>query len=130
MLDGAPLTLNGVSISDAITADSTTFFQRSSALAPYTLASSDNILGFAGYPDGASGEFVQEGYYVALGPLTRGAHTLEFGFGPAATGFGAVDTIIVVPEPSTWAMILVGFAGLGYGAWMRARRAHLAPAIV
>jgi PEP-CTERM motif len=27
------------------------------------------------------------------------------------------------PEPSTWAMMLVGFAGLGYAGYWRARRA-------
>jgi hypothetical protein len=28
-----------------------------------------------------------------------------------------------VPEPSTWAMMLVGFAGLGYAGWRRSRKA-------
>jgi len=27
-----------------------------------------------------------------------------------------------IPEPSTWAMMLLGFAGLGYGAFRRANR--------
>jgi hypothetical protein len=31
------------------------------------------------------------------------------------------QTMIAVPEASTWAMMLVGFAGLGFGAWMRKR---------
>ena len=33
-----------------------------------------------------------------------------------------------VPEPSTWAMLLLGFAGLGYAGWRRAakREAELA----
>jgi hypothetical protein len=31
-----------------------------------------------------------------------------------------------VPEPSTWAMMLLGFAGLGYACYRRARR--LSPA--
>jgi PEP-CTERM motif len=31
-----------------------------------------------------------------------------------------------VPEPSTWAMLLVGFAGLGYAGWRRGRRAAAA----
>jgi hypothetical protein len=26
-----------------------------------------------------------------------------------------------VPEPSTWAMMLIGFAGLGYAGYRRAR---------
>jgi hypothetical protein len=28
----------------------------------------------------------------------------------------------VVPEPSTWAMMLLGFAGLGYAGWRAQRR--------
>jgi PEP-CTERM motif len=35
-------------------------------------------------------------------------------------------TGIVVPEPSTWAMMLIGFAGLGYAASRRAQRFGLA----
>jgi hypothetical protein len=27
-----------------------------------------------------------------------------------------------IPEPSTWAMMLVGFAGLGYAGWRAQRR--------
>ena len=38
-------------------------------------------------------------------------------------------TVNAVPEPATWAMMLVGFAGLGSAAWLRSRREGLAPAI-
>ncbi len=31
------------------------------------------------------------------------------------------DSVAAVPEPSTWAMLLLGFAGLGYGAFRRSR---------
>ena len=31
-----------------------------------------------------------------------------------------------VPEPSTWAMMLVGFAGLGYAGYRRARKPRAA----
>ena len=41
-------------------------------------------------------------------------------------GFGADGTVDLVttsgvPEPSTWAMLIVGFAGLGYAGWRRGR---------
>jgi PEP-CTERM motif len=29
----------------------------------------------------------------------------------------------IVPEPSTWAMMLIGFAGLGYAGYRRSRKA-------
>jgi hypothetical protein len=29
-------------------------------------------------------------------------------------------TLVAVPEPSTWAMLLIGFAGLGFAGWRRA----------
>ncbi len=31
-----------------------------------------------------------------------------------------------VPEPSTWAMTLLGFAGLGYAGYRKARQATVA----
>jgi PEP-CTERM motif len=39
--------------------------------------------------------------------------------GAAPTGVGSA-----IPEPSSWAMMLIGFAGLGYAGYRRARAAH------
>ena len=51
--------------------------------------------------------------------------------GPVATGLG--DTVSfqsdfesTVPEPSTWAMLLLGFAGLGYAGWRRTAKRQAA----
>jgi hypothetical protein len=40
------------------------------------------------------------------------------------TGDGSIEIfpIVPVPEPSTWAMTLAGFAGLGWLARMRGRK--------
>ena len=47
-------------------------------------------------------------------------NSLEFvSIGGENLGSGLV--IISVPEPSTWAMMLIGFAGLGFAAYRRAR---------
>jgi hypothetical protein len=37
--------------------------------------------------------------------------------------FASSDTVVAVPEPSTWAMLLIGFAGIGFAAYRRKRRA-------
>jgi hypothetical protein len=42
--------------------------------------------------------------------------------GPAGTGEVAGTGMIAVPEPSSWAMMLLGFAGLGYAAWRGGRK--------
>jgi len=86
------------------------------------LAGADNFLLGFGYPNGSTGGLVQEGYWVALGPLAPGQYTLEFGaLGSNGNGlYGAIDTInVMVPEPSTWAMMFVGFAGIAFASWRR-----------
>lgn len=56
------------------------------------------------------------------------------GTGEAGGALGAITTIATtasspVPEPSTWAMMLVGFAGLGYAAARRGKGARLSRAM-
>jgi choice-of-anchor C domain-containing protein len=45
-------------------------------------------------------------------------------FGPALD----LVSVSAVPEPSTWAMMLLGFAGVGYFAWRRNKKAAIAAA--
>jgi hypothetical protein len=40
---------------------------------------------------------------------------------PGLPGGGAPGPVTAVPEPSTWAMLLLGFAGLGYAGFRRSR---------
>jgi uncharacterized membrane protein len=42
-------------------------------------------------------------------------------------GFSGTPSPYVVPESSTWAMMLFGFAGLGLAAYRRARAGHAYP---
>ena len=48
------------------------------------------------------------------------------GQGPFNAAFSLNGTLI--PEPSTWAMMLLGFAGLGFAGYRQARKARLASA--
>ncbi|MEH2608014.1 PEPxxWA-CTERM sorting domain-containing protein [Bradyrhizobium sp. AZCC 1693] len=74
------------------------------------------------------------------GPFVVGTNTLHFivnntlsGIfgGPTPNNHAAVffegtvsfDAVSAVPEPSTWAMMLLGFAGIGYGAYRRKKSA-------
>ena len=76
--------------------------------------------------------------------LERGLAELEARFRtdlpPVRTGEGDAPGYVVtyntsgtgiaptIPEPSTWAMMLIGFAGLSYVGWRRANRAKAAAA--
>ena len=105
------VTLDGVSL--PLDNNFVPFHQKSTELQYFTETDGDNIFGI---PQGEVGAVIQEGYYMALEPLSPGTHHLTFGEYDL-TGqplYGASDTINVVPETSTWGMMLIGFAGLGF----------------
>jgi hypothetical protein len=49
-----------------------------------------------------------------------------YGFGGGGGGGGtfvwAATAVPIIPEPSTWAMMLLGFTGLGWTAWRKAKK--------
>ena len=73
-------------------------------------------------------------YSYALGPNDVGINEIAFVNDNFVTDLwqfdsvvGSVTNVTVVvgaPEPSTWAMLLLGFAGLGFAGYRRARTAH------
>jgi hypothetical protein len=85
--------------------------------------------------------------FVQTGPLvTSGTTSLDFL--PGTLSVGVTDTLTIsalhgsdatgfsnsfvestIPEPSTWAMMLIGFAGLGYAAIRRGKKVRSALAI-
>ena len=50
------------------------------------------------------------------------SNTLYFTAGPAGESEGLFGALTVVPEPSTWAMMLIGFAGLAFAGYRRTRK--------
>ena len=71
-------------------------------------------------PDSFSGSLITP--FNALGPysMTEGASLSLRGLG-SITGFNQSMESTAVPEPSTWAMLLMGFGGLAFGAYSRRR---------
>ena len=71
-------------------------------------------------PDSFAGSLITP--FSALGPysMTESASLTLRGLG-SITGFNQSMESTAVPEASTWAMMLVGFVGLGWGAWSRKR---------
>jgi PEP-CTERM motif len=51
------------------------------------------------------------------------ATTPDPGADDAGSSFTFVQVSGAVPEPSTWAMVVLGFAGLGYAGYRKARQA-------
>jgi hypothetical protein len=52
-------------------------------------------------------------------------YTYAFTFGEASIGpSGLLVTVSDIPEPATWAMMVLGFAGLGLAGYRGTRKAH------
>jgi hypothetical protein len=64
-----------------------------------------------------------------LGTTADPVQSVQWAPGPQDDGYsGATDAnpsgyVVPVPEASTWAMMLVGFAGLGFAGYRRTRKA-------
>ncbi len=83
------------------------------------LVSSEGITASGGYSQMFTAPTTLGTYYIG------GTYSLQFEFVPVsggANGDGLVNyQINVVPEPSTWAMLMLGFAGLGYAGFRRTK---------
>jgi PEP-CTERM motif len=94
------------------------------------VGSSEDIL------DTLSASFATYDLTTSIGPIV-GSSVINAGISFPTTGGALVLTSAgdatftsvasetnAIPEPSTWAMMLIGFAGLGYAGYRRARAAH------
>jgi len=70
--------------------------------------------------NGLIGEVFADGAYYFVGTQSS-----ENGFYPALGANSAIIAVAssTIPEPSTWAMMVIGFAGLGFAGYRRARPA-------
>ena len=109
----------------------------------FTTGSPVRFLGMGPPPPGGSGTFSITGDTILMEAIGGGkpsqmivpaiadggtyasttvtAATFSFGTGPDTF----VDGTPAVPELSTWAMMLIGFAGLGYAAWRGGRNGRV-----
>jgi hypothetical protein len=79
---------------------------------------------FAGGPNGISGDLTDPSTF-AIG-LGGNFNFYEMNADGSFSNFGAGSFATGVPEPTTWAMVLLGFAGLGFAGYRGAGRAALA----
>jgi hypothetical protein len=80
--------------------------------------------GFSG-PGGGGGAPAGESYVISTARnafgITGGNMNDNYEFSSGANGYLSID-FVAAPEPSTWAMSLMGFAGLGWLAHLRRRK--------
>jgi uncharacterized protein (TIGR03118 family) len=85
---------------------------------------------FIGTLNGANGNpLVIDGLWaLTIGNGANGGslNSLYFTAGPNGEGDGLFGSLTVAPEPSTWAMMLLGFAGLGFAGYRHGARARQA----
>jgi hypothetical protein len=64
-------------------------------------------------------------FYFVFSP-DEAATSVTFASSSPSLEIAGVSASNTIPEPSTWAMLLIGFAGLGYAAFRRSVRDHSA----
>jgi hypothetical protein len=119
-----------------ITAADFLSFDYSSSSFSFDIASADSPVLVGGL--NADGSFNSEGELIFHSPagvplfvaITGEFNALRTNGGTFNLGSTFAFTLVsgAVPEPSTWAMMLLGFAGLGYAGYRKARPAAVASA--
>jgi hypothetical protein len=100
-----------------------------SGLGPSSTAPSGLGAGSSGASDGGSSSTAPSGLGAGSSGASDGGSS--YGSGSVSTVFTTspgdpgIGWVIAVPEASTWAMMLLGFAGLGYAGWRGSRKPAL-----
>jgi hypothetical protein len=81
----------------------------------------------------ANGDFSETVRLSSIATFDAGGNAFNFGSIIGASGriydaTGVHSAVAGVPESSTWAMMLIGFSGLGYAGWRAQRKAATAAA--
>jgi PEP-CTERM motif-containing protein len=80
--------------------------------------------GVGGYGAEIGGDFtLYAGTVLEIVVGGAGGTALDHGAGGGGGSFVWILSTPVVPEPSTWAMMLLGFAGLGFVGYRKSRKA-------
>jgi hypothetical protein len=116
------------------TAYATTLIGSASNVANALLGPDDTIFGAAilgGFGSSATFDFNFRGDLILGDVDDNSVSNLGFFSGPIDLTFGdpgvfVIGGIAAAPETSTWAMMLIGFAGLGYAGYRRAREPRAA----
>ena len=81
---------------------------------------------FVGTLDGTNGSpLAIDGLWaltVGNGAGGGSLNALYFTAGPNGESDGLFGSLTAVPEPSTWAMMIAGFVGLGFAGYRRSRK--------
>jgi hypothetical protein len=101
--------------------EATGVFDSCTVIIPYSLGSSGDFL--ASYAKNVFESFVQvDAVGFGTYPLSKDTSDSVYNYGNVFVRFTQTPATPAVPEPSTWAMMLLGFGAIGFAA--RRRRAQ------
>ena len=118
------VTLNSLTLTAFSAGGATTTFNLAPGLAGTTLTQVANGLGGSGIVFGLDAP--QAAQLTNLGLSTQLGLSASFGNAqgaPDAIQVASLTQVAAIPEPSTWAMMILGFAGLGYMTYRKRKTA-------